>query len=85
MQMLDEEEEGKYRVQALAEEPRSDRREERRPTRREERHNRRRPLCWGCGEEGHVLRNCELWQSFRQERHRGCSGHPEERRAESLS
>ena len=81
MQMLDEEEEGKKRVQAMAEEPRADRREERRPAHREERCNPRRPVCWGCGEEGHLLLNCELWQSFKQERHRRCPGHPEERRA----
>ena len=61
MQMLDEEEKGKGRVQVLTEEPRSERREERRPTRREERCNQWRPVCWGCGKEGHVLRNCELW------------------------
>ena len=34
MQMLDEEEEGKKRVQAIAEDPRTDRREERRPAQR---------------------------------------------------
>ena len=82
MQMLDEEEEGKGGVQALTEEPRSEQREERRPPLREERCNRRRPVCWGCGKEGHVLCNCELWQSFRQKRHQGCSRHAEERRAE---
>ena len=82
MQMLDEEEEWKGRVQALIEEPWAEQREERRPTRREERCTRWRPMCWGCGEEGHLLRNCELWQSLRQERHRGCPGHAEERRAE---
>ena len=82
MQMLHEEEEGKGRVQALMEEPRVERGGERRPTRKEERRNRRQPICWGCGEKGHVLHNCELWQSFRQERHRGCSSRTEERRAE---
>ena len=71
MQMLGEDEEGKGRVQALREEPRVGQREERRPSRREERRNRRWPVCWGCREEGHVLRNCELWQMFLQERHRG--------------
>ena len=79
MQMRDEEEdEGKGRVQALTEEPRAEQREEQRPTHREERRNRRRPMCWGCGEGGHVLRNCELWQ----EGHRGGPGRAVERRAE---
>ena len=85
MQMLDEEEEGKSKVQALTEEPRVEWGDERCPTRREEWHERRnwrRPFCWGCRAEGHVLRNCELWQSFWQERHRGCPSRTEERRAE---
>ena len=84
LQMLNEEEAGKGRVLALTEESRSERREERRPPRREERRNRRQPVCWGCGKEGHVLRNCELWKSFRQKRHRGCSKYTEERRVEKL-
>ena len=84
MKMLDEEEDGKKRVQAMAEEPRADRREERRPSRREERCPQRRPLCWGCGEEDHVLHDCELWQSFKQERHRGRRGRPEEEKAHML-
>ena len=66
----------------MAEKPRADRREERRPSRMEERHPRRRPVCWGCGKEGHVLCHCELWQSFKQERHRGCRGRPEEEKAD---
>ena len=82
MQMLEEEEEGKGRVQALTAEPRAEQRKERRPTLREERRNQQRPVCWGCGEEVHVLLNCELWQTFRQERHRGCPSRAEERRAE---
>ena len=81
LQMLNEEEAGKGRIQALTEEPRSEWREESCPPRREERRNRRQPVCWGCGSEGHVLHNCELWQSFRQKRHRGCSRLTEERRA----
>ena len=48
MQMLEEEEERKGRVQTLAEEPRLERGKERRPSRKEERCNRRRPVCWGC-------------------------------------
>ena len=81
MQMLDEEEDRKKRVQAMAEEPRTDRREERRHSRKEERRPQRRPVCCGCGEDGHVLRDCELWQSFKQERHKGCRGRPEEEKA----
>ena len=85
MQILDEEEEGKGKVMALTEEPRMERGEERRPPRREdrqERRNRWRPACWACGAEGHVLRNCELWQLFRQERDKGCPSRTNERRTE---
>ena len=28
------------------------------------------PICWGCGERGHVLRECPLWQEFRKDRRR---------------
>ena len=28
------------------------------------------PICWGCGERGHVLRECPLWQEFRKGRRR---------------
>ena len=59
MQMVDEEEEGKGRVQALTKEPRVEQGEEQHPSRKEERRNRRR-TCWGCGEEGHMLCNCEM-------------------------
>ena len=82
MHVLDEEEEGKGKVQALTEEPRMEGREETQPPRREgrqERRNRRRPVCWACGAEGHVLLNCELWQSFRQDRDRGCPSRTNER------
>ena len=82
MQMLDDEEKGKGRVQALMEEPCIERGEEQCPSRKEERRNRQRPVCWGCGKECHVLRNCELWQTFRLERHRGCPSKTEERQAE---
>ena len=82
MQILNEVEEGKGRVKALMDEPRVERGEERLPSRKEERRNQRWPVCWGCGEEGHVLHNCKLWQTFRQERHRGCPSRTEERRAE---
>ena len=61
MQILDKEEEGKDKVQVLTEEPRMERGEERQPPRweeRPERRNRRRPVCWACEAEGHVLRNC---------------------------
>ena len=28
------------------------------------------PICWGCGERGHMLRECPLWQEFRKDRRR---------------
>ena len=64
-----EEEEGKKRIQAVAEKPGPARQEERNKI-RENRRGKRGPVCWGCGEEGHVLRNCELWQDFKKGRHR---------------
>ena len=65
--VLEEEEEGKKRIQAVVEEPRPARQEERSKV-RENRRSRRGPVCWGCGEEGHVLKNCELWQNFKKGR-----------------
>ena len=77
MQMLDEEEEGKGRVQALTEEPRSERREERCPTHREERCSRRSP-CAGAVEKkdtGYVTANCAIVQTGGAPRmSRSCGG-----------
>ena len=63
--VLEEEEEGKKRIRAVVEEPRPARQEEGYKM-KENRRNRKGPLCWGCGEEGHVLRNCEFWKSFKK-------------------
>ena len=35
---------------------------------RRDRRPRRDPVCWGCGELGHVLRECPLWQDFKKDR-----------------
>ena len=63
----EEEEEGKKRIQAVVEEPRPARQEEGSKV-RENRRSRRGPVCWGCGEEGHVLKNYELWKNFKKGR-----------------
>ena len=63
----EEEEEGKKRIQIVTEEPGLARQEERNKV-RENRRGRKGPVFWGCGEEGHVLRNCELWQDFKKGR-----------------
>ena len=34
---------------------------------RRDRRHRRDPACWGCGELGHVLRECPLWHDFKRE------------------
>ena len=65
--VLEEEEEGKKRIQAVVEEPRPARQEEANKV-RENRRNRRGPVCWGCGKEGYLLKNCELWKSFKKGR-----------------
>ena len=64
--VLEEEEEGKKRIQAVVEEPRPASQEEGYKI-KENRRNRKGPVCWGCGEEGHVLRNYELWKILRKE------------------
>ena len=33
---------------------------------KENRKGRREPVCWGCGETGHVLKNCKLWKEFKK-------------------
>ena len=37
---------------------------------RRDRRPRRDPVCWGCGELGHVLRECPLWRDFKKDRRR---------------
>ena len=37
---------------------------------RRDRRTRGDPICWGCGERSHVLRECPLWQEFRKDRRR---------------
>ena len=34
---------------------------------RRDRRPRRDPVCWGCGELGHVLRECPLWHDFKKD------------------
>ena len=65
--MPEEEEDSRKRVQAVTEDLRPARQEEGQRT-KEARKGRRRPVCWGCGEPGHVLKNCELWKEFRKRR-----------------
>ena len=65
--VLTEEEEGKKRIQAVVEEPRLARQEEGHRIKKNRR-NGKGPLCWGCGEKGHVLRSCKLWKSFKKGR-----------------
>ena len=65
--VLEEEEEGKKRIQAVVKELRPARQEEGSKA-RENRGSRRGPVCWRCSEEGHVLKNCELWQKFKKGR-----------------
>ena len=71
MQLLEEEEARRGRVMAVTAELRSERQIERCSSHREERRNRWPPVCWSYGREGHLLRNCELWKSFRERRHQG--------------
>ena len=60
-----EEEDSRKRVQAVMEDLRLARQEEGQRT-KEARKARRGPVCWSCGEPGHVLKNCELWKEFRK-------------------
>ena len=64
---LEEEEDSRKRVQAVTEDLRLARKEEGQRT-KEARKGRRGPVYWGCGEPGHVLKNCELWKEFRKGR-----------------
>ena len=66
-QTLEEEEDSRKRVQAITEDLRLAHQEEGQRT-KEVRKGRRGPVCWGCGETGHVLKNCELWKEFRKGR-----------------
>ena len=67
---LEEEEDGRKRVQAVTEDLRSARQEEGQRT-KEARKGRRGPVCWGCGKPGHVLKNCELFKEFKGQPKRG--------------
>ena len=60
---LEEEEDSRKRVQAVTEDLRPARPEEGQRT-KEARKGRRGSVCWGCGEPGHVLKNCERWKEF---------------------
>ena len=64
---LEEEEDSEKRAQAVTEDLRPARREEGQRT-KEARKGRRVPVCWGCGEPGHVLKICELWDELRKGR-----------------
>ena len=41
---------------------------------RKDRRTRGDPVCWGCGERGHILRECPLWQEFKRYRRRKREG-----------
>ena len=62
---LEDEEDSKKRVQAVTEDLRPARQEAGQRA-KENRKGRRGPVCWGCGEAGHVLKNCELWKEFKK-------------------
>ena len=64
---LKDEEENKKRVQAVTEEPLLAGQEEGRGG-KGNRKGRRGPVFWGCGEPGHVLKECELWKEFHRSR-----------------
>ena len=61
---LQEEEDDQKRVQAVTEDLRPASQEEDRRN-REVRKGRRGPVCWGCGEPGHLLKDCELLKEFK--------------------
>ena len=65
--MLEEEEDSRKRVQAVMEDLRLTRQEEGQRT-KEATKGRRGQVCLGCGESGHVLKNCKLWKEFRKGR-----------------
>ena len=64
---LEDEVDSKKRVQAVMEDLRPARQEAGQRT-KEDKKGRRGPVCWGCGEPGHVLKSCELWKEFRKGR-----------------
>ena len=66
---LEDEEDSKKRGQAVTKDLRPAKQEERGKT-KENKRGRRGPVCWGCGEEGHVLKNCELWKEFKKGKHK---------------
>ena len=66
-QTLEEEEDSKKQIQTVIKDLRPVHQEEGQRT-KEARKGRRWPVCWGCGEPRHVLKNCELWKEFRKGR-----------------
>ena len=71
---IEEEEEGrKKKIHAAAEE-REVVRQGQDMGPRKDRRTRGDPICWGCGERGHILRECPLWQEFRKDRRRKREG-----------
>ena len=64
-QALEEEEDSRKKVQAITEDLRPAHQEEGQRA-REARKGRRGLVCWGCGELGHLLKNCELWKEFKK-------------------
>ena len=71
---LEVEEEGRRKsVHAAVEgETMSDQGQDRGP--RRDRRPRRDPVCFGCGELSHVLRECPLWRDFKKDRQRRREG-----------
>ena len=63
--VLEEEEDGKRKVQAVTKDPRPARQKEGNKV-RENRRSRKGPACWGCGEERYMLKNCILWKDFKK-------------------
>ena len=67
---IEEEKEGrKKKIHTAAEEGEVARQGQNMDSRRERR-TRGDPIFWGCGEQGHVLSECPLWQEFRKDRGR---------------
>ena len=64
---LEEEEDSRKMVQAVAEDLRPACQEESQRT-KEGKKGRRGPVCWDCGELRHVLKNCDLWKELRKGR-----------------
>ena len=67
-QTLEEEEDSRKRVQLVTEDLRPSRQEEGQRTEEARKGRGGGLVCWGYGEPGHVLKNCELWKEFRKGR-----------------